>query len=434
MVISTQKIAAEILCIIERDGISAKEALSRYAKFDYKIRGSIHAYVFETLKRLNTIDFILSKCLHKNLDEIDHFIRNILRIGVYEMKYKGVHPALATDSAVRIAKEKGRRFADLVNAVLRKAEYIDVNREIEKQRGIKKLALKYFHPEWFVKYSIDLLGYEEALMLMKANLKNQPVYIRVNELKTSIESVVRYLEENKVEIENTFLDEVFKVVSYERHPASLEWHSKGYYVIQDLASCFVSHVLNPEQGDMILDIAAAPGIKTSHIAMLMQNKGKIVSVDNSEERIKRMKNKLKILGVENVEIYLADGCNFSFKADKALVDPPCSSTGTFNVNPNVKWSFDLKKFKATVRVQRKMLENALKNSEIVVYSTCSIMFEEDEENLKNLNAKILNVKNPFSCGIREFRGKRFKDWKKVIRTFPHRHDCSGFFIAKLKSE
>ncbi len=429
--ISTQKIAAEILRVVEEEGISAKEALSRYAKFDYKIRSSIHAYVFETLKRLNTIDFILSKCLHKDINEINPFIRNILRIGVYEMKYKGVHPALATDSAVRIAKERGRRFANLVNAVLRRVEEIDVDKEIERLRGIKKLALKYFHPEWFVKYLIDLLGYDEAIKLMEANLRNQPIYVRVNELKTSIESVIRYLEENNVEVEKTFLDEVFRVLSYERHPASLEWHSKGYYVIQDLASCFVAHVLNPEHGDRILDLAAAPGIKTSHIAMLMQNEGKIVSVDNSKERVERMKNKLKVLGVKNVEIHLADGCKFSFKADKALVDPPCSSTGTLNMHPNVKWSFDYNKFKATVKVQRKMLENALRNADVVVYSTCSIMFEENEENVSSVSSKLVSVKNPFSFGIKEFRGKRFKAWRRVIRTFPHKHNCSGFFIAKL---
>ena len=429
--IPTQKIAAEILLIVEQEGVSAKEVLNKLTKgYDYKVRGSVHAYVFETLKRLNTIDFILSKCLHKNLNEIDPFVKNILRIGLYEMKYKGVHPALATDSAVRIARERGRKTANLVNAVLRRAERFEI--DYSKLDKIKKLSLQFSHPEWFVEYIIDLVGYKEAIKLLEANLKPQSNYVRVNELKTSIENVVRYLEQNKVELEETFLEEVFKVISYEKHPASLDLHAKGYYVIQDLASCFVSHVLKPEPGDKILDLAAAPGVKTSHMAMLMQNEGKIIAVDNSENRLVRMKHKLRTLGVKNVECILGDGCKISFNADKALVDAPCSSTGAFRLHPNVKWTFDERKFRATIKVQRKMIKNALKNANTIVYSTCSIMFEEDEENVSDLaSIKLEKIKSPFSRGIPEFRGREFKDWQKVVRCYPHLHDCSGFFIAKL---
>lgn len=424
-VIPTQEIAAKVLAEVERSRISVKSAVQKLAGgLDYKVRGSVHAYSVETLKRLNAIDYFLKSTL-KKFDGLDPFTRNLLRIAVYEMKYKGVHPALATDSAVRIARERGK--ASLVNAVLRKVEKLD----IQAEGRLKELSLTYFHPEWFVKYAIELLGEDGALKLMKANLRNPPTYVRVNELKGSVESVREYLEKNGVILEETFLDEVFRVKGYEKHPASLDWHSEGKYVIQDLASCFVSHALNPSPGDVVIDLAAAPGMKTAHMAMLMQNEGRIVAVDNSPSRVRRMRSKLKQLGVKNVEIKLGDGCVFECEADKALVDAPCSSTGNYASQPNVKWTFDERKFRATMKVQRKMIANALRNADEVVYATCSITFEENEENLLKTGAKILPLPSPFGRGVREFRGVLFRDWEKVVRSFPHLHDTAGFFISKL---
>jgi len=438
--IPTQEIAAEILEIVDRKIISAKEALRiglSGKNLDYKVRGSIHAYVMETLKRRNAIDFLINLCLeNKNVQNLKPFIRNLLRIAVYEMLYKDVHPALATDAAVRIAKRRiGERAAALVNAVMRKAEEVDINAEVSKMNEIERLSLRYFHPEWFVRYTIELLGKDQAIELMIANMQST-TYVRVNELKASIESVRRYLEKHCL-VEETPLPEVFKIVAWKKHPSTLDWH-ESRYVVQDLASSLVAHILKPEQGERILDLAAAPGQKTSHIAMLMENKGKIVAVDNSEERVKRMKAKLKRLGVEIVDCRVADGVKFSWKADKVLIDPPCSSTGALRNYPCVKWRFDWKKYNATIKLQRKMLENAYRNLEsggVAVYSTCSIAFEENEENVMSSKFRVDDANmGYFSTGISEFRGKRFSEWEKVVRTWPHIHDCCGFFIARLQKE
>ncbi len=428
--VTTQEIAAEVLALAEREGISLKTALSKLVSgLDYKVRGSIHAYVFETVKRLNAIDHMLSLCLRISLNELEPFTRNLLRIATYEMKYKGVHPALATDSAVRIAKKRGKAVR-LMNAVLRCVENVEI--DYTKMDEIKKLSLKYFHPEWFVRYTVDLLGKKEAIELMKANLQPQRIYVRVNELKASIEGVTRYLEEKGVTVEETFMDEVLAVTSYSKHPAALEGHREGKYVLQDLASCFVSHVINPSPDDIVLDLAAAPGMKTSHMAMLMENRGRIIAIDNSPERLERMRAKMKTLGVENVEYILGDGCRVVAKADKALVDAPCSSTGSYAIHPNVKWTFDENKFRATLSVQRKMLKNALTNAEEVVYATCSLMFEENELNVLRTGAKVVRIKTPFGRGIARFRNWKFGEWGKVVRSYPHLHKTAGFFIAKLR--
>ncbi len=443
--IYTQEVAAEVLQIIDETLLSEKEALKKRLsemKLDYKVRASIHAYVFETEKRKNVIDFIISKCLKgKKIEELDPLFRNLLRVGVYEMHFKGVHPALATDSIVRIVKRRfGGKLASLANAVLRRAEFVNLEREIRKLKDeIRQLALQYYHPEWFVKYAIELLGKDEAVKLMMANNEKQIVYIRVNELKASVESVRRYLEQNKVEVEETPLPEVFKVLSYERAPASLDWHSEGKFVIQDLASAFVAHVLDPQPDEVILDLASAPGLKASHIAMLMENGGKIIAVDNSEDRLRRMRAKMKELGVRNIEYKLADGTKFYVgDVDRVLVDPPCSSTGSFRNYPCVKWRFDERKYRETIRVQRNMIKNAFRNLKeggTLVYSTCSITFDENEENVLFASQffKVEEVEPVIGVrGIRIFRNREFPFWDKVVRTFPHLHDCVGFFISKLK--
>ncbi len=445
--IYTQEVAAEVLKIVDETLLSEKEALKKRLSgmnLDYKIRASIHAYVFETEKRKNVIDHIISRCLKgKKIEELDPLFRNLLRVGVYEMHFKGVHPALATDSIVRIVKRRfGEKLASLANAVLRKAELVDLEKELDKLKRrdkVRYLALKYYHPEWFVEYAIELLGEDEAVKLMIANNEKQAVYIRVNELKASVEEVRRYLEQNNVEVEETPLPDVFKVVSYERAPASLDWHAEGKFVIQDLASAFVAHVLKPQPDEVILDLASAPGLKASHIAMLMENRGRIIAVDNSEDRLRRMKSKMRVLGVKNIEYKLADGTKFYVRGvDKVLVDPPCSSTGSFRNYPCVKWRFDERKYRETIKVQRSMIKNAFRNLNeggILVYSTCSITFDENEENVLFASQffKVEDVEPVIGVrGIRRFGSREFPFWDKVVRTFPHLHDCVGFFISKLK--
>ncbi|WP_457591762.1 RsmB/NOP family class I SAM-dependent RNA methyltransferase [Geoglobus sp.] len=436
-VVPTQKLAAEVLQIVEESTISAKEALRRYflgRDVDYKIRGSVHAYVFEVLKRRNLIDFILQKALgFRNLSSITPFIRNLLRVGVYEMHFKGVHPALATDSAVRIAREVSSKSAGFVNAILRNAEKVDVEHELEKIRKSsrrKYLALKYFHPEWYVRLAEKTVpDYEELLI---ANLR-QTIYVRANTIRKSPENVRRMLEKQGVVLEETPLDEVFRVVSYDRPPAILDGYDRDF-VIQDLASCLVTHALSPEPGERIVDLAAAPGSKTSHMAAMMENRGRIVAVDNSKERVERMKARLRKLGVRNVEIRVADGVRFRETADKVLIDAPCSSTGSIRNYPSVKWRYSPQKFQALLRVQRAMLRNSARIADEVIYSTCSITFEENEGNLMKLSdvfrIERLNL-GVGVAGIRRYRGRVFPHAEKVVRLYPHIHDTAGFFISKL---
>ncbi len=436
-VIPAQKLAAEILTVVEKNSISAKSALREYFEeidVDYRVRGSVHAYVFEVLKRRNFLDFVLEKALgFRNLEDVNTLIRNLLRIGIYEMYFKGVPPPLATDSAVRIAMKIHPRTGGFVNAILRNAENVDVDGELEKLSKTsrkKYLALKYFCPEWYIEIAEKVTSNYEDLLI--ANLTST-TYVRINTLKISHENGTRNLEKQEITLEETVLPDVFKVISYRKPPTILEGYDREF-VIQDFASCLVSFALKPEPGDVIVDLASAPGSKTSHISSIMENSGRIIAVDISKERMERMKARLKRLGVTNVEFVVHDGVRFKYSADKVLLDAPCSSTGSVRHYPSVKWRYSPRMFQFLLKLQRAMIRNSLTIAGEIVYSTCSITFEENEGNLIKLREITeidwldLPTGDP---GIMRYGEKTFDRADRVVRLYPHIHDTSGFFISRL---
>ncbi|ASJ17194.1 SAM-dependent tRNA/rRNA cytosine-C5 methylase [Thermococcus chitonophagus] len=441
--VTLHEIVADALMLVEEKELSSKHALERIfrkveGKDKEKARGIAHAYVFEIEKWRAKIDFIINSVLKgSRIEDLDLYLANLLRIGVFEMKFKGVNPAIATDSVVRVVKEKfDLTRAKFANAILREAEKFNVERALKKLKEkdrLEWLSVRFSHPRWYVEYIVNLLGYDEAVRLLLSNLRPQRYYVRVNTLKADIEKVKKYLEENGVRVSYTPVDDVLKVLKYEIPITRLEWYKKGYFVIQDLASAYVAHVLSPEPGERVLDLAAAPGSKTFHAAALMENKGMIVAVDYSYDRLMKMRERMKRLGVKNVKLVHADGQSFIDKErfDKVILDAPCSSSGTYRQFPEVKWRFDEGKIERVISVQRNMLLNAyrnLRNGGEMTYSTCSVRVDENEENvIFALDRGFELVEYEYSWGDRGF----LEIGDKVFRAWTHRHDCNSFFIAKL---
>ena len=442
--ISFQEVVADALSLVEERELSSKHALERVFKKvagrdREKARGLAHAYVFEIEKWRAKIDFIINSVLKgSTVEDLNPYLANLLRIGTFEIHFRKVPPAVATDSIIRVVKE---RFdfsrAKFVNALMHSIEKFDVEKALkrlkEKDR-IAWLSVRFSHPRWYVEYVVDLLGYDEAVRLLLSNNRPQRYYVRANTLKTDVDSLRDYLEENGVRTARTPVPDVLKVLEYKTPVTRLDWYNQGKFVIQDLASAYVAHVLNPEPGERVLDLAAAPGSKTFHAASLMENKGEIVAVDYSYDRLMRMKEKMKLLGIKNVRLVHADGQSFRDKAkfDRIILDAPCSSSGTYRQFPEVKWRFDEKKIKRIISVQRNMLRNAyenLRDGGVMTYSTCSIRVDEDEENVlfavERVGLEL--IKESFSWGDRGF----MEVGDKVFRAWTHRHDCNSFFIAKM---
>lgn len=442
--VSFQEVVADALSLVEERELSSKHALERVfkkvaGKDREKARGLAHAYVFEIEKWRAKIDFIINSVLKgSRVEDLDPYLANLLRIGTFEIHFRKVPPAIATDSIIRVVKE---RFdfsrAKFVNALMHSIEKFDVEKALKKlkeQDRIEWLSVRFSHPRWYVEYAIDLLGYDEAVRLLLSNNRPQRYYVRANTLKTDVDSLRDYLEENGVRTALTPVPDILKVLDYKTPVTRLDWYKEGKFVIQDLASAYVAHVLNPEPGERVLDLAAAPGSKTFHAAALMENKGEIVAVDYSYDRLMRMREKMKLLGIKNVKLVHADGQSFRDKAkfDRIILDAPCSSSGTYRQFPEVKWRFDERKIKRIISVQRNMLRNAYENLREggeMTYSTCSIRVDEDEENVlfavERVGLELLPY--DFSWGDRGF----LEIGDKVFRAWTHRHDCNSFFIAKM---
>ena len=443
--ITLHELIADILTLIDERELSSKNALERVfrrvsGEDRERARGLAHAYVFEIEKWRKKIDFIANSVIKgTRIDDLDPYLANLLRIGIFEMKFKGINPAIATDSVVRVVKEKyDLNRAKFINAILREVENFNLEKALKKLKEkdrIEYLSVKFSHPRWYVEYVIDLLGYEGAIRLLLSNNKTQRYYVRVNPLKTDIDKLAEYLEENNVRTARTPVDDVLKVLEYETPVTRLDWYKEGYFVIQDLASAYVAHVLAPEKGEKVLDLAAAPGSKTFHVAHLMENTGEIIAVDYSLERLKKMEAKMRVLGVKNVRLVHADGMKFKDreKFDKIILDAPCSSSGTYRQFPEVKWRFDRNKIKKVIQVQKAMIKNAYRNLREegeMTYSSCSVRVDENEENIKYATGKVgfELVDYPFTWGERGFT----EIGDKVFRSFTHLHDCNSFFIAKLR--
>lgn len=212
--------------------------------------------------------------------------------------------------------------------------------------------------------------------------------------------------------------------------SELESFREGLFYAQSLPSMVVAHVLEPSEEDLIVDMTAAPGGKTSHIAQLMQNRGEIIAIDKSRNRLKKMEEELKRLGVKNVRPIHMDSRKLpklGIEADKILLDAPCTALG---IRPKLWESRTPRDIEATARYQRQFINAAirsLRRGGLLIYSTCTLSYEENEANVKYMMEKGLKPVEP-----EFFIGSHGMGLEGVQRFYPNRHLTQGFFIAKLR--
>lgn len=272
--------------------------------------------------------------------------------------------------------------------------------------------------------------------------KEQRKSIRINTLKISISEFKKNFEYGLKQI--PWCKEGFFVDSKAKGLGNLFGHSMGYFYVQEASSMIPALVLNPKPGDVVLDMAAAPGSKTTHMSSIMKNKGLIVSNDNSYMRLRASNMNIQRSGITNAVITLMDGRFIKGNFDKVLLDAPCSGTGTIKKSPNTILEWNPNQVKRLVRIQKNLIRNAfeiLKSGGTLVYSTCTLEPEEDEgiiswlleefDNAKLEKIKITGLKS--SEPVLEFEGKKFNpEVKKCLRIWPQDNDSDGFFVAKIK--
>ncbi|MFA5020077.1 MAG: RsmB/NOP family class I SAM-dependent RNA methyltransferase [Candidatus Pacearchaeota archaeon] len=303
----------------------------------------------------------------------------------------------------------------------------------------------------FIERMKMLLGndFEDYLKTLEKPYINS---IRCNTLKISTEELKKRLEK-KWKVMQPFKEhpEIFHIIS-SLEPGeigkALEY-SLGYYYVQETSSMMPPLVINPDENDIVLDIAASPGSKTTQIAAMMNNKGILIANDIKLDRIRILSTNLQRCGVSNCIITQEEGTNLckkiektNFRFNKILVDAPCSGEGTLRTNPKTAVMFNENLIEKFSKTQKIILSSALKilsNGGEAVYSTCTHAPEENEEVinyiLENFNVKLEEIKLPvkFHHGITEWKGKHYNnEVKKCARIYPQDNNTEGFFICKMR--
>ncbi len=295
--------------------------------------------------------------------------------------------------------------------------------------------------EVYIQRYEQLLG-DELNEFLKTMTQWLPTTIRVNTLKISVNDAIQRFKENGWEFERSkFWENAFKINTKVSIGNTLEYYL-GYIYSQTFSSMIPPIVLNPKKGDKILDMCAAPGSKTTQMAQMMNNTGAIIANEKELMRIRALRDNVQRAGATNIAITHMDGRRFQEPVfDKVLVDAPCTATGTIMKNFEIIKMYNPTASKNISVIQKNLLGTALKISNEVVYSTCSLEPEEDEfvidwalrkfEDVKLEKIKVAGVE--LESGVDEWAGKKLNsEVKKTARIYPHKNPgFEGFFIAKL---
>lgn len=303
------------------------------------------------------------------------------------------------------------------------------------------LSSQYGYDEWLVSRFLEYVPNVRAFL---SKMETKPTqYIRVNTIKTNKENLVERLHLKGFGLKNTTIPEVLAITKAPIATGATTEYLLGHYYIQDLSSCMAVQALDIAPDQLVLDIAAAPGGKTTFMAQRMKNRGLIIALEPNERRARSMLFNLARCGVYNTAVFKMDAVyasKFETKFDRVLLDAPCSCEGVIARDPARKRSHVPADVDYCSRIQEKMLESAIRTVKpggILVYSTCSFAPEENEMVVDRLLQNFHNVTvEPLDYGVSglvRFGDMVFCDLLKNARRFyPHLHDTTGFFISRLR--
>ena len=425
---------AQILTDIEKDDTYLQLALKKELDtLEAKDKGFANELIYGTIKWRLRLDYVLDQFSKTPVKKMKPFVRQLMRMSVYQILFLDKVPASAAiNEAVKIMhKRKMSNLSGFVNGVLRN---IDSNKS---EITYPNLSVYYSIPEWIITRWMKYYGEMETKAICESLSQRARVCIRINTLKTTKDKVKALLSEEGI----TVLEEGFLPESLYIHAPNGIHHSPsfkaGLWTVQDESAMLVGHVLGPEKGDEILDVCSAPGGKTVHLAELMQNEGHIIGADIHEHKIELIEKNAKRLGASIVEGKLQDGMlineDWKEKFDKILLDAPCSGLGIIKRKPDIRYAKDETAIRDINNIQRKLLKNAinyLKKDGILVYSTCTLTQEENQNMVEyalSLGLQLDAIPYDMPACLKPY----IKD-NAYIEILPHVTDTDGFFMARFR--
>lgn len=441
--------AVKILCRVERTDayldkvLDSELRLSTLNDYDKALLSELTHGVLRWIRRL---DWFLNGFYRGQYEKCLPEVKNAMRVALYQILFLNKIPyAAAVNEAVEFVKKiRGEKHAGVVNGLLRTIirtldNLVWPTREIDE---VNYLGIIQSHPNWLVRRWINRFGFDDAQKLCEANNRRPFLCIRVNKLKTTVEDLLAHLNGKNINYRPVSYLDYFFTLKLMSKIYTDELFIKGYYSIQDISAGLVSHLVNPKEDDLILDICAAPGGKSSHISELMNNKGRIISVDKYLSRVEIMKNNFLRLGVRNAETVHDDINNPATellkseligKADKILIDAPCSGLGVLSKKPDIKWKREVEDIYMLQKLQLQLLESSLKYLKpggSLIYSTCTVEYDENYSVVKSFLERNKNF-------VIEDAGKyittKVVNSEGCLEVFSHTHLSDGAFAVILKN-
>ncbi len=427
--VNLRKVALEILNEVELDSAYSNLTINKYVKkYEIKEAGLLRELVYGVIENKIYIDYVLRQLITKGFNKLDGALVNILRLGVYQMKYLDSIPAYAAvNESVKLSRKVSSRHSKFINGVLRnyernmdKIKLPNKNKELVKYLSIVYSSEEWMINTWLKEYDVDFV--EE---LLKSSNATPPLTIRVNRLKTTVDELKSRLEEQGFTVTKGNCCEQSLHVLGSQLIYNNPLYDQGLFQIQDESSMIAINTLDPQPGETIIDVCAAPGGKTMFMAEKMNNKGRIIARDIFEHKIKLLESDQKRLGIDIIEPVVFDATQIDEtminKADRVLCDAPCSGLGVIRRKPEIKYNRKEEEINELSKLQLQILFNAskyVKDKGVLLYSTCTLTSEENEKVVE----AFLKDNNSFS----------YADSKKYVHLYPHIDGTDGFFICKLR--
>ena len=444
MIDKAREIALKTLVKIEKEEGYSNIVLNQVIKENKKILTEkdislISEIVYGVISYKITLDEIIKKYSSIKLKKISIWILNVLRMGIYQIIFLDKIPkSAAVNESVNLAKRYGHKASsNFVNAILRKVDKKDFEELFNIKDDVERISKTTSMPEWIIKELAKNTNYEDIEEICKNLNKRPKINIRINRLKTNIVEVKEEIKKENIiyntisEDEEDFL-ELEKIKDIENN----KLFKNGFFTIQDISAGMTAKILSPKPNELVLDACAAPGGKTTYMAELMNNKGKIVAGDIYEHRLNLIQQNAKRLGISIIETKILDATKYykeyEAKFDKILLDVPCLGIGVIKRKPDIKWQRKPEDLQEICKIQKIILENCtkyLKTGGELVYSTCSILEEENENIIKefvkkNQNFEIKKVKNTIKIFENFIKKEGYISIKPTEKN-------DGFFICKL---
>ncbi len=441
-VASARLAAAEILRRVEEEGAYASVLLAASAQ---SLRPDDRSLTYELVLGTLRWQLWLDRCIEhfaggRKVETLDAPVRLALRLGLYQLRFlTRIPPSAAVNDSVNLAYEfRLRSAASFINAVLRRAlREPNYDPALEAANKLEHAAISTSHPAWLIEKWARNFGWEEALAFARANNEIPRNTFRINTQLISKEAAVRRISEGgATPIRSELASGAWRI---EKGHSSLlqQMASEGLIYFQDEASQLVPAVLDSQPGERILDVCAAPGSKATQIAINMRDTGWIIGGDLYLHRLRGLRESAARQGLKTLSLLAFDAsaaipfADSSF--DRVLIDAPCSGTGTLRHNPEIRWRISSADILELSDKQKKILRLAsrlVKKGGRLIYSTCSVEPEENEE----VAATILSEQGGVLRLAPEHLPKRLIMSSGMARTWPQRQESDGFFVAVFERQ